>query len=103
MAKEVLDLIKETEEKAAAIKVEAEKEAGEMLVQAQNDGEELLAKVEEEAKKAGHQLQNKYIQEAEQEIAEERAAFHREKERLLAVARERMEETIRWTIEKVVN
>lgn len=103
MAKEVLDLIKKTEEKAAAIKEEAKKEAREMLVQAENDGERLLAEVEEEAKQTGDRLQEKYRQEAEAEIVAERAAFHREKERLLAVARERMEETIRWTIEKVVN
>ena len=62
-----------------------------------------MAEFEEEAKQSGDRLQEKYRQEAEAEIAVERGAFHREKERLLAVARERMEETIRWTIEKVVN
>ena len=102
MAGEVLELIAATEKKAREIKKEAEEEGKSLLARVKEEGEKLLAETKEESLRAGEKLQNLGRAETEAEIAKEKVQFDQEKDELINRARQRMDETIQWAMERIV-
>lgn len=103
MAGEVLELIAATETKAGEIKREAEEEVKRLLARVKEEGEKLLAEAKEESLQAVKKRQEKMREETEAEIETEKVWFDQEREELVKKARQRMDKTIEWAMERIVN